>query len=101
MKNKKRNEEKRQNPYKYSFTIDQEKCIKCDWCLKEKPHDDCILMLKELHTDSKNNPISYKVAKRKRDMNVVWINSDECTRCGICEKVCPVDAIDRSLIQTK
>ena len=32
---------------------------------------------------------------------IIWINSDECTRCGICEKVCPVDAIDRSLIQTK
>lgn len=95
MQNKKKNEEKRQHPYKYSFNIDQDKCIKCDWCLKAKPHKDCILMLEELKTDTKNNIISIKKTERRREMNVVWINSDECTRCGICLKVCPVDAIDR------
>ena len=28
----------------YKFEIEQDKCIKCDWCLKAKPHENCILM---------------------------------------------------------
>ena len=92
----KKNEEKRNQPYKYSFQIDQDKCITCDWCMKEKPHDDCILMFNELKLDEENNIISSKKTERFREAKHIWINSDDCTRCGICMQVCPVNAISRT-----
>lgn len=77
----------------YKFEIDQDKCIKCDWCLKARPRPDCILMLKELKHDDEGSVVSWEVADSVRDMNLIWINSDECIRCGACIKACPVDAI--------
>jgi NAD-dependent dihydropyrimidine dehydrogenase PreA subunit len=29
-----------------------------------------------------------------REMNLIWINPDECIRCGACLTACPVDAIN-------
>ena len=64
--------------------------------MKEKPHDDCILMFNELKLDEENNIISSKKTERFREAKHIWINSDDCTRCGICMQVCPVNAISRT-----
>ncbi len=77
----------------YKFEIDQDQCIKCDWCLKAKPRSECILMLKNIEHDAGGRAISWAVAESVRDMNLIWINPDECIRCGACIKACPVDAI--------
>ncbi len=77
----------------YKFEIDQDKCIKCDWCLKAKPRPECILMLKELKHDEEGRVVSWEATETVREMNLIWINSDECIRCGACIKACPVDAI--------
>ena len=63
---------------------------------EEKPHDDCILMFNELKLDEENNIISSKKTERFREAKHIWINSDDCTRCGICMQVCPVNAISRT-----
>jgi formate dehydrogenase major subunit len=78
----------------YKFEIDQDKCIKCDWCLKAKPRPECILMLKSIDHDGEGRAIKWDVADSVREMNLIWINQDECTRCGACIKACPVDAIN-------
>jgi formate dehydrogenase major subunit len=78
----------------YKFEIDQDKCIKCDWCLKAKPRPECILMLKELKHDEIGRVVSWEATDSMREMNLIWINSDECIRCGACLKACPVDAIN-------
>lgn len=78
----------------YKFEIDQDKCIKCDWCLKAKPRPECILMLKELKHDEQGRVVAWEVADSVREMNLIWINSDECIRCNACLKACPVDAIN-------
>ncbi len=78
----------------YKFEIDQDKCIKCDWCLKAKPRPECILMLKEIRHDEEGRVVSWEATDTVRDMNLIWINSDECIRCGACIKACPVDAIN-------
>lgn len=78
----------------YKFEIDQDKCIKCDWCLKAKPRPECILMLKEIRHDEDGRVVSWEPTDRVHEMNLIWINSDECIRCGACLKACPVDAIN-------
>jgi formate dehydrogenase major subunit len=78
----------------YKFEIDQDKCIKCDWCLKARPRPECILMLKELHRDQEGRVVSWDAVGSMREMKMIWINQDECIRCGACLKACPVDAIN-------
>jgi formate dehydrogenase major subunit len=78
----------------FKFEIDQDKCIKCDWCLKARPRPECILMLKELKHDEAGRVVSWEATEAVREMNLIWINSDECIRCGACIKACPVDAIN-------
>ncbi|MDF7799945.1 FAD-dependent oxidoreductase [Pontiellaceae bacterium B1224] len=77
----------------YKFEIDQDKCIRCDWCLKAKPRPECILMLKSIEHDDEGRAVSWESTDYVRDMNLIWINQDECIRCGACLKACPVDAI--------
>ena len=78
----------------YKFEIDQDKCIKCDWCLKAKPRPECILMLKTIAHDNEGGLVSWEATDSVREMNLIWINQDECIRCGACIAACPVDAIN-------
>jgi NADPH-dependent glutamate synthase beta subunit-like oxidoreductase len=78
----------------YKFEIDQDKCIRCDWCLKARPRPECILMLKEIEHDADGRLVSWEATDHVREMNLVWINADECIRCGACIAACPVDAIN-------
>jgi formate dehydrogenase major subunit len=77
----------------YKFEIDQDKCIKCDWCLRARPRPQCILMLKTIDHDADGRIVSWDEAESVREMNLIWINQDECIRCGACIQACPVDAI--------
>ena len=42
----------------FKYEIDQDKCIKCDWCLKAKPRPECILMLKSIEHDDEGRAVS-------------------------------------------
>ncbi len=77
----------------YKYEIDSDKCIYCDWCVKAKPRPDCILKIKSLHHDDEGRVVSWDIAKKADEVNMIWINQDDCIRCGACVAACPVDAI--------
>ena len=77
----------------YKFEIDSDKCIYCDWCIKAKPRPECILKVKELHHDGEGKVVGWELAETAEEANLIWINQEDCIRCGACVSACPVDAI--------
>lgn len=77
----------------YKFEIDSDKCIYCDWCIKAKPRPECILKVKALHRDAQGCVTGWDLAKTADEVHLIWINQQDCIRCGACVSACPVDAI--------
>jgi NADPH-dependent glutamate synthase beta subunit-like oxidoreductase len=77
----------------YKFEIDPVKCILCDWCVQAKPIEKCIIQLKTLNQRDDGSVVSWEPAEKRGEITRVWINEEECIRCGACVKACPVDAI--------
>lgn len=81
----------------YKFEIIDQRCVLCDECLKVKPVDDCIVEITGLARDEEGRITGVERFEPGRAdslyYNRLWIDQDQCIRCGRCEAVCPVNAI--------
>jgi formate dehydrogenase major subunit len=81
----------------YKFEIIDSKCVLCDECLKVKPVPGCIVEIADLDRDQVGRITGYRPVQRGLTdslyYNRLWIDQDQCVRCGQCEAVCPVNAI--------
>ena len=77
----------------YKFEINQDKCIHCDWCIKVAPRKNCIKKISRLFHDENGNVKKDIETERSAEATYIWIDSDECIRCGACLRRCPTEAI--------
>lgn len=76
----------------YKFEIDQDLCIHCDWCIQAAPRD-CIKRAAQIFYDEDGFPTKVLEAERAKEGTFIFIDNDECVRCGKCLRVCPTEAI--------
>ena len=77
----------------FKFEIDNDLCIYCDGCLRVKPVDNCIVKVKEMTYDDDGRITGYVRSTNAMDYNLLYIDQNECIRCGACADVCPVECI--------
>ena len=85
----------------YKFEIDNELCIYCDGCLRVMPVDNCIVKVNSFTYDEDGTIVDYVRSKNSLDYNWLYIDQNECIRCGACADVCPVECIPIQKVSKK
>ncbi len=85
----------------YKYEIDNELCIYCDGCLRVMPVENCIVKVNALTYDDAGRITGYVRSESSYDYNMLYIDQNECIRCGVCADVCPVECIPIQKVSKK
>ncbi len=85
----------------FKYEIDNELCIYCDGCLRVMPVENCIVKVNSLTYDDDGQITGYIRSQNSYDYNMLYIDQNECIRCGACADVCPVECIPIQKVSKK
>lgn len=74
------------------FQIDVDRCIYCRACIEVAPRA-CIKLVEGVDIEADGSCGKLREAKEWNKVGAIWIDNNECIRCGACFKVCPVKCI--------
>lgn len=74
------------------YQIDVDRCIYCRACIEVAPRN-CIKLVKGVEITEEGSYGPLKETKEWNEVGAIWIDNNECIRCGACYRVCPVKCI--------
>ncbi|MBF0305303.1 MAG: FAD-dependent oxidoreductase [Alphaproteobacteria bacterium] len=77
------------------YTIDVDRCIYCRACIEVAPRN-CIKMINGVEIKPDGTYGSLAETKDWSKVAAIWIDNNECIRCGNCYRACPVKCISIS-----
>lgn len=75
-----------------AYQIDPDNCIFCRACIDVAPKN-CIKMVDGVEIQSDGSYGSLKETSEWNRVGAIWIDNNECIRCGACFEVCPTRCI--------
>lgn len=77
------------------YQIDVDRCIYCRACIEVAPRN-CIKLVGGVEVTAEGSYGKLLETKEWNKVGAIWIDNNECIRCGACYNVCPVKCISIS-----
>jgi formate dehydrogenase major subunit len=77
------------------YQIDVDRCIYCRACIEVAPRN-CIKLVGGVEIDADGAYGKLIETKEWNKIGAIWIDNNQCIRCGACYNVCPVKCISIS-----
>lgn len=77
------------------YQIDVDRCIYCRACIEVAPRN-CIKLVSGVELTNEGTYGKLQETKEWNKVGAIWIDNNECIRCGACFTVCPVKCISIS-----
>ncbi|MCC6880422.1 MAG: FAD-dependent oxidoreductase, partial [Rhodocyclaceae bacterium] len=74
------------------YQIDVDRCIFCRACIEVAPRN-CIKLVRGVEVNDDGAYGKLLETKEWNQVGAIWIDNNECIRCGQCFKACPVQCI--------
>jgi len=74
------------------YQIDVDRCIYCRACIEVAPRN-CIKLVQGVDILDDGSYGSLREAREWNQVGAIWIDNNECIRCGACFRACPVKCI--------
>ena len=74
------------------YQIDVDNCIYCRACIEVAPRN-CIKLVHGVEINEDGSYGKLKETQEWDEVGAIWIDNNECIRCGACYKVCPTNCI--------
>jgi glutamate synthase (NADPH/NADH) small chain len=75
------------------YQIDVDRCIYCRACIEVAPRN-CIKLVQGVDMQQDGSYGKLREAREWNQVGAIWIDNNECIRCGACFKACPVKCIN-------
>ncbi|NQU58704.1 MAG: FAD-dependent oxidoreductase, partial [Rhodospirillales bacterium] len=76
----------------HKYEIDVDNCIYCRACIEVAPRD-CIKLVEGVDINENGTYGALQEAREWDKVGAIWVDNNECIRCGACFMVCPTKCI--------